>query len=136
MNNNIRDSDQNEEVQKLLNKVVEHVAKRSSKYYTEGMYRKAKNQIRREEKLQRKQEEQEKTKSVIETYQRELQEIKISEAKAKANKETREEYEKRLQKMQDEMKEAQKASNSGGLVETAINWASPGAGTFIGNVFR
>ena len=73
---------------------------------------------------------------MIEKHQKELQEMKISEAKVKANKETREEYEKRLQKMQDEMKEAQKASNSGGLVETALNWALPGAGTFIGNMFR
>ena len=37
MNNNIRNSEQDKEVQKLLNKVIEHVAKRSSKYYTEDM---------------------------------------------------------------------------------------------------
>nr|XP_022296317.1 GTPase IMAP family member 4-like [Crassostrea virginica] len=135
MSDNIRDSDQDKEVQKLLNKVIENVSKRSSKYYSEDMYRQAKNQIRREE-IRRNKEEQEKIKSVIEKHQKELQEMKISEAKVKASNETREEYEKRLQKMQDEMKETQKASNSGGLVETALNWAVPGAGTFIGNMFR
>ena len=45
MNNNIQDSDQDKEVQKLLNKVIENVSKRSSKYYSEDMYRQAKNLI-------------------------------------------------------------------------------------------